>query len=126
MAFEIFVQLSPSLIKPVKRWVKNFKRHEPYWVTYPELRGSCLQLSAPSFPFLMAYADVTDSNELDLRRLRKNGKQAMEARLVQSLDSREVRALERALENLEILHDGEFLNSPIPLSEVFEEGETLP
>lgn len=126
MAFEISVTLSPSLVKPVKRWVKNFKRHEPYWVTYPELKGNCLQLSAPSFPFLLAYADATDSNELDLRRLRKSGRQAIEGRLLQSMDSREVRALERALENLEILHDGEFLNSPIPLSEIFEEGEILP
>ena len=121
MPFEISISLCPSLVKPVKRWVKNFKRHEPYWVTYPELKSDTLVLSAPSFPFLLAYADLEDSNELDLRRLRKLGREAIEGRHKETSDPRELRALERALENLAILHDGEFLNSPVPLAEVFAE-----
>lgn len=121
MPFEIAIALSPSLVKPVKRWVKNFKRHEPYWVTYPEMDGRSLILSAPSFPFLLAYADVKDSNELDMRRLRASGRRVIETKLQSSGDPRECRALERALENLSLLHDGEFLNSPIPLSEIFAE-----
>lgn len=121
MPFEIEIQLSPSLVKPVKRWVKNFKRHEPYWVTYPEMKGEQLTLSAPSLPFLLAYADSADSNEFDLKRLRKLGRQAIERRLQETGDPREVRALERALDNLTILHDGEFLNAPMPLADIFAE-----
>lgn len=121
MPFEISIDLNPSLIKPVKRWVKSFKKFEPYWVTYPELKETRLTLSAPSFPFLLAYADRADSNELDLKRLRKLGRDAIEQRAEQSVDPRELRALARALENLEILHDGEFLDQGAPFAEAILE-----
>lgn len=105
------ISLTPSQIAPVRTWIRRFTALEENWVEYPRLRKQTLSITANCFPFFMAYADVADANELDVRRLRREGERAIEARLLTELSPVARRSYEQALENSKTIRTGEFLFS---------------
>ena len=108
---ELEIALSPSQVDPVKRWVEVFAVHEPNWGVYPVVEGTRLRLIAPSFPFLLAYADPKDSNEFDLRRLQALGRAEIERRLELSTSPLARRCFRKALDNLKDIDIGEFASA---------------
>jgi hypothetical protein len=119
-AIDLTIPLTPSQVKPIKRWITTFMEKEKNWAEYPFLKGKTLHVSAMCFPFLLAYADATDSNEFDLARLKILGKREMEKRINHQGSPTLKTYFQKALDNLDFMKVGEFLENPPkkPTSEV--------
>ena len=103
------IHLSPSLMEPVQRWITTFAAKEKNWAEYPFIEDSYLTITAPCFPFFLAYINRDESNEFDLRRLRWLGQREIERRLAQMQSSAVARYYQQALYNLSTIEIGEFL-----------------
>jgi hypothetical protein len=106
---ELTLRLTPSQVEPVRRWIATFCRKEKYWSKYPSIKDRTLYVHALCFPFLLAYADLADSNELDLHRLRTLGRREIERSLISESCAATRRSYRHALDNLEYIRVGEFL-----------------
>ena len=102
------IELSPSQVAPVEKWISRFVALEKNWVDYPCLKGNILHISAICFPFFMAYVDVSESNEFDVKRLHAMGKTSIKRLLTIKQTSTAIRYYQQALDNLETIKIGEF------------------
>jgi hypothetical protein len=103
------IHLSPSLQESVQRWIATFAEKEQNWAEYPYVENDFLNITAPCFPFFLAYADPKDSNEFDLHRLQAMGRNEIIRRLSQMQSMALSRYYQQALDNLETIRVGEFL-----------------
>ena len=122
---DLNIPLSPTQVKPVKRWLTTFADKEKNWAEYPFLKGRILHVTAMCFPFLLAYADVSDTNEFDLCRLKILGKREMERRMGDQSSPTLRNYFRKALDNLDFMKIGEFLENP-PLEPIQKERSRLP
>ena len=107
---ELKIPLSPSQIEPVQRWLATFARHEEHWAQYPFLNDGHLHISAMCFPFFLGYVNRQDSNEFDVYRLKDQGVRAIDSQIKKRGSVSAGRYFRKALENLEFITVGEFLN----------------
>ena len=71
---DLNIQLSPTQIEPVGKWIETFKsRKTRTFFSPPCIDGGFLRVSAADFPWFLTYVDARDSNEFDVHRLRANG-----------------------------------------------------
>lgn len=105
---ELKLPLPPKSLPYMRRWVERFSGAETLWVTPTRIEGSCLCLSALALPFFLGYADTAVVPELEVRRIRSLGTEAIQSRLGTGFSLRS-RALAVAWENLRVIRDGEFL-----------------
>ncbi len=108
---ELRIPLTPSLKEPVKRWIDRFTLMEPHWTEYPSVEKDELRIGCLCFPFFLAYADESESNEFDLHRLKKLGEWGIKLRLKDEYSSSRRNYFEQALNNLKYIRVGEFLVS---------------
>ena len=114
---ELYIELSPSQLRPVRKWLSSFVENEPNWAEPPQLHGARLKISALCFPFFLGYVNPSDSNEFDVQRLKKNGMTQIRARLADPSDPQDQRTLRHALDNLSFIEVGEFIEEAIGLAE---------
>lgn len=107
---ELKIPLSPSQIEPVRRWLATFAQHEEHWAKYPFIESSELHISAMCFPFFLGYVNRQDSNEFDIHRLKDQGVRAIRRQIECRPSVSAGRYFRKALENLEFITVGEFLN----------------
>ena len=66
-------------------------------------------MSALCFPFFLGYVNPADSNEFDIQRLKKMGMAQIRDRLARPSDPQDQRTLRHALDNLDFIEVGEFI-----------------
>lgn len=111
-SLELRIPLTPTLKEPVRRWIERFTLLEPHWTEYPAIEENELKVGCLCFPFFLAYADETESNELDIFRLKKAGERGIRHRLRVEYSSSRRNYFEQALNNLKYIRVGEFLLTP--------------
>lgn len=74
---ELRIPLTPSQQSALKKWTAEFRAREPHWESLPRVEAGELRLPAPALPFLLAYGDPAEMTELDLRRLKKEGRRRL-------------------------------------------------
>jgi len=114
---ELLIELSPSQLGPVRKWLSSFVENEPNWAEPPLLQGAVLKISALCFPFFLGYVNLGESNEFDVLRLKKHGMTQIRTRLADPSDPQDLRTLRHALDNLSFIEVGEFIEEAMGLAE---------
>lgn len=105
------VPLTPSQQTPVEKSAERFNRFEPYWAVRPRVESGRIRSHIACLPFLLGYLDPTETNELDLVRLKKVISSRLEKSFMDcSPESKIYRMCWQAFDNLSRIETGEFLN----------------
>jgi len=95
--------LSVTLTPAVRRWVDKFREQEAAWASYPEVKEGALYASAIALPLLLTYASPAEVNEFDWKAIQLRSRRFLRDQLGKATELRDLRALTRAMKNLDEL-----------------------